>query len=372
MRCQVPAIRCKSPLNSKKFKLTNDGGAFVINIENGNSIEIHSPLTLDNSFEGKEFKLFFLAKKDINENDIFELHSSAHSKRIGWVLPITSLCSTEHDFDSNPHFLRYAYIAIREALSNLDEDVYSHAIESDAQTLSLVDIFHESTALLIISQETLPEGLDFDIDRALPGLLKFGYIKMGNISPDSISYTSNALPSNGKLLLDLTSEKIQSYKLISELLNTSFAYEKTMVFRFFFLYQIIELLIDDVYNHQQETIIDSLNAVKGDSGKTKEKLEQLNQFLSEKGRIKLLVDDYAKIGNELDSLKKSCNSLLSSLGRDQGAHFHQYFYKIRNFIFHQYRDFSSENEDMLDDIVKDTVDVLPKILSRYCYPTSSE
>lgn len=184
------------------------------------------------------------------------------------------------------------------------------------------------------------------------------------MSPTDIELVANE-PEGKKIVLDLISEQLDNYLLISELLNISLAYEKKNVFKFFFIYQIIELLIDYVYINEQEQLVNSLIHAKGDSGKTKDELEKLNKFMSERSRISLLITNYTNIEGELDQLKSLCNQLLNLVDRKPGDNFAKYFYTIRNFIFHQFRDFPRDGDVILDEIIKETLAVFPTMLSKY-------
>jgi hypothetical protein len=344
--------------NGERFSLESDGGE---------QINLDIPLKLDLSFKDKKFEVHFLAKKGVKENDIFQAYNHEFNKRIGWIIPTVSLGSTDHDFANDPHFLRYAYVGVRESLRHLDDSIYSKSLNYDSNEIGFSDIFHESTVLLIISKETLINGVQFDIDRASASLIKYGYVRLGKINPEEIEFMAES-PNEKKLQIEQISSQLKSHQLISELLNVSFAYEKKAAFKFFFIYQIIELLIDDIYKNEQEKIVDKLILAKGDSGLTKEVLEEMQTFISEKKRISLLVDNYTNMGGELSELKDLCNNLLTSLGREERDGFQNYFYTIRNFIFHQYRDFPRESEALLECIIKGFVDIIPLMLSRYKYP----
>jgi hypothetical protein len=73
----------------------------------------------------------------------------------------------------------------------------------------------------------------------------------------------------------------------------------------------------------------------------------------------------------LSQLKSMCNSLLTTLGIEEGLEFQHYFYKIRNFIFHQYRDFPTDGVNILEEIIKEFLDLMPQILSKYKYPITN-
>ncbi|WP_417454406.1 hypothetical protein [Kiloniella sp.] len=340
--------------------------------DNKDEVYITSPLKLDTDFNEKDFEIHFLTKKDIKENEIFQIYTAndpRDKKRVGWLIPTNSLDSDQHDYSENPHFLKYAYKAIEEAIIHASPDIYMHLATCDSSgRVNLSDIFHKNTVILIISKETLVENqVEFDIDKASPSLIKHGYVKLTSNSPDTIWLTSD--PHNlESIFITPISENIQNYQLVSELLNSSFAYEKNSFFQFFFLYQIIELLMDDIFQNQQNALVDKLIEIRSDSGKVKDVLENINKSVKEKKRLSLLIDDYTTTKSELEALKENCNQLLRHLDREPGKEFHEYLYPIRNFIFHQYRDFPEIARTNLDHVVKELIDIIPGLLSTYSYP----
>jgi hypothetical protein len=351
--------------------LTETEDSFYLTNISGIKIEVESPLNLDRSHKNKDYEVHILAKKDIKENDVFEIYRHSTDCRIGWLIPALSLGSDLHDFNDNRHFLRYAYIAMREALNLNGEDLYSKKISTEGNSVLFSDLFHEETAFLVLSKETYEDGYSFDLDRASPTLIDNGYIKFSSRNPDDIKHLVTLPNSLKRIHLKEISNEISDQSLISELLNKSFSYESNSIFKFFYLYQIFELLIDTIYKNEQTSLVDEVVVAKGDSGKTKDALEKLQQFMSEKKRFELLTKTYSiGIEGELNELKIACNSLLADLNRSPSAKFSKYFYGIRNFIFHQYRDFPEDSLELLDDVLKELVSLIPSILSMYSNPDS--
>lgn len=331
-----------------------------------------TPLSLNDTFKDKNFDIYFLTKKDVLENDIFQVYDEGLGSRIGWMIPINSLESNSHDYADNIHFQKYAYVGIVEALKNLNKEIYlTNTLPSDF-SIQLSDIFHEFTVLLIISKETLPHESYFDINRATSSLIKYGYIKLSTRNPEQIFFKADS-PQGEKLTIQQVSKDIYSYELISNLLIDFFTYEKNALFQFFFLYQIFELLIDEIYQTEQEKLVENIVDAFGDSGKTKHELDKLSEFLSEKTRLTKLINSYSQVTpTELDNLKNICNDFLKKIGRKEGEFFHAYFYPIRNFLFHQYRDYNQTLlEEKLQNIIKETVEILPTILYKYQIPSSN-
>lgn len=343
---------------------SNGANDFSIKCESGRVVKVVTPLHLDDSHKDMEFEIHFFAKKNLKENDVFHVYISKHDIRVGWIIPTISLVSDLHDFSDDEFFLKYAYIAIRESLISLNESLYTYSVPDDVDEVFYSKLFHEETAILVLSKTNLNNIDGFSIDRVFPSMLKHGYVSLSSRNPSDIHHESDAEISR-RLNLDLVSTDIKSSSLIGELLNVSFSYEEKPVFKFFFIYQVLELLIDRVYQKEQESIVDELIAAKGDTGKTKEVLDKIQNLTSEKKRISLLINEYSKTSGDLVFLKTLCNELLVDLNRSQESSFEGYFYKIRNFIFHQYRDFPKQSEDKLNRIISEFVKFLPKLLSSF-------
>lgn len=342
---------------------------FLLKSDAGDEVAVKTPLLFDLSDKGKEYDIYFLAKKNIKESDIYQFYHGPSNKRIGWIIPVISLDSKDHEYAYNPHFLKYAYAGSVGALELLNDSVYSRAVY-DGNDLTFSDIFHEATVLLVISKETLVDGVDFDIEKAYPGLIGHGYVKLSSFNPEDITLQVD-IDLDIRLNIEFVSNEIHSYSLINELLNFSLAYERKAVFKFFYLYQIIELLIDSVFKCEQQILVDKLLTVKEDSAKTKDVIEEISRFVSERKRMSLLFKNYCKIDSALAEIKRLCNQFLSKIGRDQCEELSDYLYSIRNFIFHQYRDYPSAEESLLNEIVVEMLYILPFILSSYKKPTSN-
>lgn len=327
-------------------------------------IQVATPLELDPAFANKDFEVYLLTKKGVKESEIYQIYLRRSNRRIGWVFPASSIESELHDYAKDEHFLKYAYMGIRESLNALDDSVFSKIVPGDLSTCGLLDIFHEDTVLLVLSRETYEKDHPFNIDRAAPSLAKNGYVKLTERNPDDMHHMSES-PKGSKLYIEEVAEDLDNHSFISELLNSSFPYESNPIFKFFYLYQIFELLIDTIYQNEQEHLVTELIASKGDTGKTKDALDNVQQFLSEKKRLKLLISEYTNSEGKLSNLRGLCNSLLNDCGRSNSEGFDGYFYKVRNFIFHQYRDLPSGSSNILNLVVDEIIAILPTILNKY-------
>ncbi|KPY00718.1 hypothetical protein NLO85_02145 [Pseudomonas savastanoi] len=343
------------------FKLSDSKGLYE-------DILLSTPLTLNCEFSNKEFEVFFLAKKDILENHIYQIYDDSRKARIGWCIPVNALDSADHDFADNVHFQKYAFAAIKNSISSINDSIFIKKPDlSSSLQLRFSDLFHPSTAILIISKETLLANQIFEIERVTPSLIRHGYVRLTNTSPDDITLKGTD-PEGDKIHLKVTSSDLGNHQVIDSLLHSAFAYETKPLLCFFYIYQIFELLLEEIYQTEQSRIVDDLIIAAGDSSKAKEALEKAQRISSEKKRIGLLATEYSKQHGTLANLKTSCNILLKLMGRSEGTTFEEYFYSIRNFLFHQYRDFPSSQEQLLKDVIYDVRECLPGILCDFKKP----
>lgn len=332
---------------------------------------INSPLILNSAFEGKDFLVSFLYKKSLRESDVFQVMDKKRNCRIGWCLPINSLCSVEHDFFEDEHFLRYAYMGIKCALNSIETPfVQKGVIIDDQEAWLLSDIFDESIALLVISVETLDRN--FDVSDWLPSLASNGYslidaTNSGLISDADIEYMEVA----GKYLdLYSVSEFIGNRVYLKAIYSHLLVFEKNPLVKFFYIYQILEFLIELVLSNEQIKIIDDLASVRNEPSKLKGKISKFGEISGEKYRFNLLICSYCSKcegGDELNSLIGACNRLLEKLNITGGPRFEDSLYPIRNYLFHQFRNFpdSEDAKNELKNVVDCLIKFVPILLSAF-------
>ncbi|NVK73207.1 MAG: hypothetical protein HWE24_06990 [Oceanospirillaceae bacterium] len=331
-------------------------------------VELKFPLDIYRDYNEGDFDLFFLHKKNVKENEVRQVCLSKTNRRVGWAIPVLSLVSDLHDYSDNEHFLKYAYIALKLSISKLNEDIFSKTLELPIDYVQLSDIFHDDTVLLVISKETIGENKIFEFEKVTSSLVKHGYVQLTSRTPDDACAISSDEVLNGKINLREASGDIKKISLISQLLNREIAFENNNLLRFFYVYQIVEVLIEEVYLDQQDSLVKAIVVDCGDVNKTKMHLENLNKMMSERTRIKKLINDYTRLGGKLNEIRSACNELLSKLNKDEAEEFHKYFYDIRNFIFHQYRNFPQQLTAELGRVVDEFLIVLPDFLE--CYTSS--
>lgn len=359
----------------KNFKFSEEDNSFLSdhNESAGIKLSISSPLKLDQSFEDKKFLVYFLVKKELKESEILQIFDATSRKRIGWCIPINALDSKEHDYKDNEHFLRYAYIGMLNALNLDKEGLYLKNTEMETlKTLKMGDLFHESTALLIISEETLSE--QFLIDRRLPALATYGYTLLTNQDPTNL-YPHNKKVNSDKVYLDSVKNDITQLTYLKSIYVNVLPYEHQPIFRFFFLYQAIEMLMELIFEIEQSKTIDRLLQAKGDTVLTKDILSEMNQNTSEKKRMSLMVQRYCMCDRDTKNIIDSCKDLLKDLEINLDGdpiNLESSLYKVRNFLFHKFHNYPKHADEKLEVIVLDFLEFLSLALAKFCNPYTAE
>src|SRR6185503_6481958 len=107
------------------------------------------------------YKVYILYSNRFNkENDIFQIIDKAQNKRIGWVYPIQSIISLQHDQAQNKHFLNYSFAAFCNLLSgNFNiENGFNHLKSAPFpfpdEPLQLNDVFSDDLIIACLSNST--------------------------------------------------------------------------------------------------------------------------------------------------------------------------------------------------------------------------
>jgi hypothetical protein len=139
--------------------------------------------------------------------------------------------------------------------------------------------------------------------------------------------------------------------------------ERHHLVKFHLLYQVIEMLIERIFNREFSEIITKYNP----SGNLFEMKEKLNSLANEKDRVrKLFSSEYLKQLVSGNDLKNKCNELLvkfESKGIKNAEH--SALYSVRSLIVHNYRQLSNKERELVEAINDEFENVLFEIISHY-------
>ncbi|MFM6220127.1 MAG: hypothetical protein ACKPJO_32180 [Dolichospermum sp.] len=349
-------------------------------VQNNIKIFIDYVLTLDSEYKPEDYSLFILKSWVLDkENDIFqvfdkEFYKEPNRVRLGWIFPIQALLSNEHQYADNKHFLKYAYVAFLKLLKNQEEyTTFNPLFSKITNNYKLTDFYGEDIIILVLCNSPLQKIDNFQIDNYITSLYSYGYYfcqPIENLKEiDTRSDSEN--PTGKNLILQKNSSCLQKedyvYRLFKDLLKN----EEHHLVRFYLLYQVIELIIQIVFERK---ILEEINNFNNNPDKNIRKLkEKIDNISTEKKRVSILINDDVKINNP--NLLISCNELIKLFNDDDsnekddiskkqdlgGA-----LYDVRCLIVHQFRKLPDKIlEEKLREINKEFENIVIKIILDY-------
>lgn len=311
-------------------------------------VSINFPLAQDDSYNPIDFNLFFLVKKDVLESDIYQVYDRSRDCRIGWIFPVVALDSTEHEYASNEHFVKYANVAKHKIFNDVVDGIFTPVTEIYGKdSFKFGDFFYDSTVILLVSKVTLDNN-DFNILDWLPSLSIYGYSLLTKKNPDGLMAIGTK-PTDTRVYIKKIAYELQQREFISIVYSDLVPYENHPLLLFFYCYQIIEIMLTLVFQVEQSNLFAELGppVAAGDVVKTKDVMENIGKVNSEKYRIRQLTQKYLSYQIDSEELKEVCNEFLEAVKKDVGNTAADSIYRVRNFLFHQYHSTSGAAESDL-------------------------
>lgn len=316
----------------------------------GNVFVYKSQLEINNLFNPDDFEIYLLYNNNdkISENSIYKLY--ADDIRIGWIFPIQSLESCEHDYAQDEFYLRYAYVALYKLLQmiNFTNEEYSD--------FSIMDYYPDNIQLLVYDTNNTKNIAGFDISKYTVSLFYKGYsyIGEGNIFTEPEEIDKN-------IRIRQLPAPIRDISYINVLFEELVPLHETSYSKFHLLYQIIEILIGVVFNYK---IKELMREMENSSDDLFDKREKLNDITTEKKRVVWLFNDFAKIEpQKLDSLNNLCIDLLEKNGKKTNVNkAADNLYNVRCLIVHNLYSLNECSRELLEDLNNSFLDVIFDIL----------
>lgn len=325
-----------------QFELPIDGDSVTIFIpfpfedkdSNGNIFEIG---------EGDSFTLQEWTK-NVAENDIHCVKVTSKEPgtsdfRIGWLFPYVSLISTEHDFAENPHFLFYAFHAYVEILK--DENVVNQLLIGESFENVVNKKVAENKNVLIIENANLKQGTK--LKELELSLFTYGYTH--GLSIETFKFLSCSEDDNNTILLRRCKQILNQERTvyispyIDDFLSKCIG-ESNPFILFLFIYQLYEILLDDVLVTKLKILI---GKVENGIASTRQIDKQL-QDNTESKRLALILNNSKINKNNYREIKRLCNDFIPE--RENDYNLPECIYQVRNRVVHRFRMVANDEESM--------------------------
>lgn len=285
------------------LKFDEGENAFILSDGQEHELLFSTDLHLDTEYDPNNFKLYYYYNENCSENSIFQVYIKSDENkeiRIGWIFPISSLLSDQHDEAQNKYFQKYAYVALYNILNELDivsNEIYSNIIY---EALSSDD-----RIIFVMDKENIVNIVNFEISDYQIGFYKYGFYES-----DKGIRNSNFDKPRKKLHLKKFSNALidKNSKLIILSILAQITSCSSEILVFYFCYQIIEFLINKVFDNEFTTVVKKVTDSVENLFDIK---DEFNDLMNEKKRVRKLFNDYSNINsNSRNSLNELCKNLL--------------------------------------------------------------
>ncbi|HLO86601.1 MAG TPA: hypothetical protein VK203_16600 [Nostocaceae cyanobacterium] len=353
---------------------------FELSDSNNLKIYIDYVLTPYLDYIPENYSLYIFKSFELNrENDIFQVYDREADLRIGWIFPIQALVSNQHGCAENKHFLKYAYVAFYKLLINQEE--YSHFTPSFQETDSykLTDFYGDDIIILILSNSQTQKIDQFNIDNYLTSLYSHSYYYCQPI--ENLKQVKNCQPTedlkeiqnransqsfgNTRLTVQRNSEYLRGEAYLDRLFKSLLKIEEHPLVRFYLLYQVIELVIEIIF---EKSFADIINNFQNNTDKNIYELkESIAHISSEKERISKLIVSLEKDfgGVSKTNLLLFCNDLLTAFNSEKKDSLPLALYSVRSLIVHKFRNLPEKDLPKLEEINKEFENIVIKIILNY-------
>ncbi|EJS02223.1 hypothetical protein [Bacillus cereus] len=289
-----------------------------------------------------DYEIFLFYNEEFAENNIFQVYDTKEDLRIGWMFPIQALISSEHNHVGNEHFLNYAIIAYEKLLMSCSDLTGKIPTYREDGSYTLQDFYDvENTHVLILSKSQTGKISDFNVDNYIPSLYQKGYFfKKG-------SNIKKIEDSGARLNLKKISADIENNAFIKYLFTEILVENSHHLIKFSMLYQVVELLIEKIFNKELKLMLDQLSREQKNLFQVKDDLGKLSK---ESDRIVKLFNTYTREDGSKSQLLMLCNEFLVGVNRDKKKNAAEALYSVRNVYVHEYRSIDTSNIALIDDI----------------------
>lgn len=316
-------------------------GSFHLGSTQNSQIAIRIPykLAVDRTYESPDFLCIpFISPNLYKENDIFEVDIIDEWKgRVGYAYPVQALLSTEHSLATNEHFLKFAYVSFLKLLKGevFETDVIFDIIDYEGE-MGLDNIYNSSLIIFCLSKYQIDKRGDFAIDYYLHSLMDYRYLYCRD--QRELTIVKDTFPTantRSRIRLRPVAFVLREEYYIRSLFKDLLIATDDPIVKFHLLYQIIELLINRVYENEIRTIA---AYPKLNSKQPHELSRELINLTTEDARIKRLFEKYlSKNLNFRQEVLASSNQILALFSKAKES-VEDAVYQVRNLVVHNFRD----------------------------------
>lgn len=257
-------------------------------------------------------------------------------ERVGLICSLDSLSTRNHEWSSDEHFELVASALLPQMLqdpANLSLCVDWH----DGRIYELSDFFPERIAIFAIRNSANGDPTPIFY---LPSLLRQGFL---SYSGDTIysSFVSSQVTLSREIKVKPISQRFSESAYVRLLFEQILPRESSPLGYFVSSYQVLELLMQEVFQSRLSTFKNFVAAFNGCASDLRQLNQKLAEVTGEEGRLRAVFENCNATRTKFPELTSSCEEVIGK--HDKTTLLHDLVYQVRNKILHSLRDLSQEN-----------------------------
>lgn len=284
--------------------------------------------------ESDEYEVIIFHKPNCKPDEIYTVHFNGGDKenerenRIGWIFPIKVFdedpksLSIQEEPKRYSAFCGYAYkafVKLCNYIKEADEGKIPFRYDKKPSPSTLLNFYDDDSVVLVISKTRKDNyevvlNEEFEIKNYLPSLLTYGYWLLKDKSACDFADKANENRTNQilvtkKFFISRNSFELDENKFIEELFTSLLIRQTNEIAEFHLLYQVIEILIENVFNFEVEQFPKKFSLEDSNFFKLRKELQLLT---NEQNRITKLFENFQGENKKINlkDLSEACQKLL--------------------------------------------------------------
>lgn len=309
----------------------------------------------------REYNVFFLRRKEIRDNNVFDLRDLQADERVGLLAPVGALSALNHSRAEDEYFQAVASNVFWTLLD--DPMSFSCPVEiAQRDNFEISEFYPEDCCILAVNPANCK---NFDINRFLPGLFSYGYTWFNPGALPSDSWKFNELPRGKEIKILPTSSRLAGEEYLRSLYREMLPFERNQLSAFLLQYQLFEMMMHSVFCARLDSLKQAISDFSGTASDLRELIDPIQQMSNERTRIRDSIAGSSISSDTLINISDCCSQLLKTAGRSpRHDAFPDLIYDVRNLIFHNFRGIPAASRELIRDLNTLLAMVMPKLLSQ--------
>ncbi|WP_138223229.1 hypothetical protein [Nibricoccus aquaticus] len=358
------------------FREDDAAGRFWVYSAEDESVGISIPFPYERkpTYDCSQADILILLNPFHVEASAMEVTLQPKTKRLGFIFSLNSIGSKNHKLSESEHFKKASHAAVYKIIEQfIVRNTETISIGSRANECTIDELFDGELVVLAAHKPWISDA-GIELNQLHADLHRHGYVLAESPSENSPKRL-NTVRSNfdsatkaDRLGLRALSITLATDGLLAKLIGRRLSCPDDTILRFFYLYQIVERILElELRNHTQKLLVE-LSAVDPNGMKIINTFHALKDAFSEKTRLKELFEVRSKNSLQSSPTLTHMTEFLRGCDVEESGSYCEIFYKIRNVVFHAWWSIPTKLISVFEEIVSGVENDIPELLLNYELP----